>query len=154
MKRLALLLAFSLSACLAQPTPAPTATIRAPLVITAEENPHAPKPGDDQLNRTEVILTSINLSERTDLAPVRVQVNFLGSMPGACNELRLQVKPPDKEYRIFIEAYSLTDPKINCENVFQQFETNILLGEYSSGRYAVWVNDEFVGDFISYTTSR
>ena len=150
MKRLIFLLAFLLSGCLAQPAPAPTSTPAAPFTITAEENPRAPQPGDDQLNREYVILTSINLIERIDLDPARVQITFSGSMPGVCNELRLQVAPPDKEYRIAIDAYSMADPKIKCENVFQQFETTILLGVYSPGRYAVWVNAEYVGDFVTY----
>ncbi|MDD2921224.1 MAG: hypothetical protein PHQ36_02965 [Anaerolineales bacterium] len=142
--------AFMLSACLAPPISAPTAVVRAPSVIAAEENPHAPKPEDAQLNRAEIIVASVDLSDRADLDPVRVQVNFLGSMPGVCKELRLQVKPPDEQYRIFIEAYSVANPKIKCPNVFQQFETNILLGVYTSGKYSVWVNEKFVGDFISY----
>ena len=145
-----LLLASLLSGCLVMPTPVPTNTTSAPYALSAEENLYAPKPEDDQLNRAEVILTSINLSEQTNLNPVRVDINFLGSMPSVCNELRIQISPPEKDFRINIEVYSVTDPKINCENVFQQFETNILLGVYSPGRYTVWVNNEFVGDFVSY----
>ncbi len=141
---------FLLSACLTIPTPTPTETTFTPYIITKEENLYAPKPEDDQLNRTEVILTSINLSERANFTPTRVEINFLGSMPSVCNELRAEIKAPDNQYRIFIEAYSVKDPKIKCENVFQQFEADILLGEYSSGKYSVWVNNEFIGDFISY----
>ncbi len=131
-------------------TPQPTLTPVAPQVISAEENPYAPQIGDEKKILAGVIVTAVNLSERVELNPARVQVNFLGSMPSVCNELRLQVNPPDMEYRIVIEAYSLSDPNINCENVFQQFETNILLGVYSPGRYFIWVNDEYIGDFILY----
>lgn len=73
-----------------------------------------------------------------------------GYMPSVCNELRIKVNPPDENFRIFIEVYSLIDPTIKCEDVFQQFETSILFGEYSSGRYTVWVNEGLVGDFVSY----
>jgi len=149
-KRLAFLLALLLSSCIRQPTPEPTSTPRAPQVLSAEDNPYAPKIEDVGLVRAGIILTSIHLSERTDLNPARIQINFLGSMPRTCNEFRLQVTPPDKEYRIFIEAYSMTDPETKCENVFQQFETDILLGAYSPGRYTIWVNNEYVGDFVSY----
>jgi hypothetical protein len=149
-KKLIFLLAFLLGACFARPTPEPTPTARAPQILSAEENPYAPKNEDMKLIRAGVILTSIHLSERIDLDPARVEVGFLGSMPSVCNDLRLQIEPPDKEYRIFIEAYSVADPNINCENVFQQFETSILLGVYSPGRYLVLVNNQYVGDFISY----
>jgi len=150
MRKPAFLPAFLLSACLAVSTPEATSTPGTPLVIMVEQNPYAPKPRDDRLDRTGIILTSINLTERTDLDPARVEIDFLGSMPGVCNELRMQINPPDEEYRIYIETYSAADPNIKCENVFQQFEASILLGIYSPGRYSVWVNDEFVGDFISY----
>lgn len=150
MKRLTLLLTFFLAACFAPPAPAATVTPRQPQALSPEENPYAPQAEDVKMLRAGVILTSIQLSERTDLDPARVQVNFLGSMPSVCNALRLDVRPPDAEYRVRIEAYSLIDPQINCENVFQQFETMILLGAYSPGRYAVWVNDEYVGDFVAY----
>jgi hypothetical protein len=150
MKRLVFVLAFLISACFAPAASQPTSTASVPFIFAAEENPHAPKPDDDRLSRVDVILTSVNLSERTDLTPVRVQVNLSGSMPGACNEFRAKVNPPDKEYHIYIEAYSVTDPAVKCQDVFQQFETNILLGVYSPGRYFTWVNDVYVGDFVVY----
>lgn len=150
MKKLIVLFAFGLSACLAQPTPEPTSTVSAPQILRMEENAHASQIEDVKKIRAGIIITAVNLSERTELNPSRIQVNFLGSMPSVCNELRIQVKPPDMEYRIFVEVYSLTDPQVNCENVFQQFETNILLGVYSPGRYFIWVNDNYIGDFVSY----
>jgi len=150
MKRFALLFVFFLGACLPQPTPEPTRAVSAPRILSVEDNPYAPKIEDVQMIRAGILLTAIQLSERTDLDPSRIQVNFLGSMPSVCNELRMEVNPPDAEYRIHIEAYSLTDPNLKCENVFQQFETDILLGVYSPGRYTIWVNGNFVGDFVSY----
>jgi subtilisin-like proprotein convertase family protein len=71
-------------------------------------------------------------------------------MPSVCNELRIKVNPPNAAYQIFIEIYSIVNPNRNCENVFQQFETSILLGEYSTGQYSIWVNGSFVGDIVSY----
>jgi hypothetical protein len=149
-KRLTLLLAFLLSACLAQPTPEPTVTPRTPQILRMENNPYAPQLDDVRKVRAGIIITAVNLSERTDLNPSRIQVNFLGSMPSTCSELRLEVKPPNMEYQLHIAAYSLTDTQAKCENVFQQFETNILLGVYSPGRYYIWVNGEYIGDFVSY----
>jgi hypothetical protein len=47
-------------------------------------------------------------------------------------------------------VYSLMNPDINCDNVFQQFEADVLLGVYSPGRYTVWINNGLIGDFIIY----
>ena len=150
MKKLVVLLAFVLSACAALPTPETTVTPRAPQVLRMEDNPHAPQIEDVKKVRAGVVITAVNLSERVDLNPARIEVNFLGSMPSTCNDLRLEVSPPNKEYQIHIAAYSLIDPNTNCENVFQQFETQILLGAYSPGRYFIWVNDQYIGDFVAY----
>ena len=139
-----------LSACAVQPaaTPLPT-TENLPFVITPEENPYAPRPEDSGTQRSEVILTSIDLSERSDLTPVRNEFHVLGSMPSTCNELRIKVNPPNQDYQIFIEIYSISDPVLKCDNVFQQFNITVLLGVYSAGRFTIWVNDGYIGDFIS-----
>lgn len=150
MKKLTLLiLIFILSACVASPTPEPTSTIAAPLVITAEDNPYSPQPGDTALRLTGVVLTSINLVERSDLTPVRVELNLLGSLPSVCNQLRMEVSPPNEQYQIFVDVYSLINPNKNCDNVFQQFEASVLLGAYSPGKYTVWINKGYIGDFVS-----
>lgn len=138
-----------LASCIAQPAPAPTSTASLPYVITQEENPYPPQTEDLGRERNEVILTSLNLFERSDLTPSRVGLDILGSMPGTCDELRVNINPPDASFQIFIEIYSIADQKLKCENVFQQVEAKILLGIYSAGRYTIWVNDKYVGDFVS-----
>jgi hypothetical protein len=137
-----------LTACLSTPTPTPTGTPAGPSILTAEDNVHAPKPEDSGLARTGVILTSINLTERTDLDPVRVELNLFGSLPSVCNELRVAVNPPNQRYEIFMEVYSVVNSNLDCENVFRQFEASILFGVYSPGRYTVWVNEGLIGDFV------
>jgi hypothetical protein len=150
MKRFIILfLTLVLSACIAQPTPEPTPTASAPFVIKQEENPYPPRPDDTSKRRGGVILTSMNLSERTDLTPLQNEFHVLGSMPSSCSELRITINPPNDTYQIFIEIYSVVDPNLKCENVFQQFDATLLLGIYSAGRYTIWANDGFVGDFIS-----
>lgn len=146
----ALCLTLLVSACFAQPTIESTPTIAAPLVIKQEENPYAPRLEDVSMREAGVILTSLDLSELPDTTPLRSELTILGSMPSVCNELRIKVNPPDDSYQIFIEIYSIVNPDVNCENVFQQFETSILLGEYSAGQYTIWVNGSFVGDIVSY----
>jgi hypothetical protein len=151
MKRtLFLLLILIVSACTTQPTQEPTPTASTPFVLKQEENPYAPKTGDLSLKEDGVTLTSLSLSERYDLTPIRAELHILSSMPSVCSELRIKVNPPNVEYQISIEIYSVADPKQNCENVFQQIETTILLGTYSAGQYTIWVNDIFVGSIASY----
>lgn len=149
---LLLLIFFTLTACVSQAGQAatPTSSAAAPLVFRSEENPFAPQPSDAGLQQAGVILTSLDLIERTDLDPLRIELNILGSMPSVCSELRIQVSPPDDELNLKVNVYSLSDPKQNCDNVFQQFKANIMLGQYSPGQYSVWVNDLFVGNFTSY----
>jgi hypothetical protein len=150
MKKFApLFFVFILSACLPQPATELPPTASSPYVIRGEDNPFSPQPADSSNQRDEIILTSANLAERSDLTPIRNELLVSGSMPGTCNELRIKINPPDDEYQILIEVYSIADRKLKCESVFQQFEAVVLLGIYSPGRYTIWVNDHYVGDFIS-----
>ena len=145
-----LFLVLFLSACIAQPTPESTPISDAPFVIELEDNPYAPKPEDISMQIGGVVLTSLDLAEQADSVPVRVNLILLGSLPRTCDELRIDVAYPDEQYRIVVEVYSLVNTNVKCENVFQQFEAAVLLGVYSAGRYNVWVNNELVGDFVSY----
>jgi|OpeIllAssembly_1097287.scaffolds.fasta_scaffold876175_1 hypothetical protein len=147
-----LLLILVLSACAAQPTqePTPTPIPNAPYVLVQEENSYAPKMEDLNLKQDGVLLTSVDLSERYDLTPIRAEFHVLGSMPTTCNQLRINVNPPNAKYEIRIEIYSISTPLPKCENVFQQIDAVILLGVYSPGKYTIWANDSYVGDFSSY----
>lgn len=152
MKRVCILLVcLLLTACTAlQPAPPPTSTASAPYVIKGEDNPYAPLLEDVSLKQDRVIITSASLSERYDLTPIRAELHLLGSMPSVCSELRVKVNPPDEQYRIIVEVYSVSDLKLNCENVFQQFKISMLLGQYSPGQYTVWVNDNLAGTLAAY----
>jgi hypothetical protein len=149
-KILATILGFALSACIAAPTPIVTATPPAPYRITPDENPFEPQLEDTGRQVALVVITSVLLSERYEFTPPRAAINITGYMPSVCNELRIEISPPDEEFRVFVEAYSLIDPDIRCDDVFQQFEADILLGTYSPGRYSVWINGALAGDFVSY----
>ncbi len=145
----ALAATLTLSACLSLPGAPPTESPASPQILRAEENPHAPQFNDFEKNRAGAQITSATLSMRTELDPPRAQVDLWGSVPSPCSELRLNVLPPDAQYRIRIEAYSLKDPRLRCENFLRQFQTSLLLGVYSPGRYFVWVNDLYIGDFVA-----
>lgn len=151
MKRgILLLFVLTLAACLPIPATEAAPTPISARQLTPADNPYAPADDDIRLQRGGVTINSVNLAERLDLTPRRVTVYFIGSMPSVCSELRVEVRPPDNERRIFIEIYSLMDPSAACERVFQRFEAAILLGTYTDGRYTVWVNGELVGDFTVY----
>jgi hypothetical protein len=151
MKKIIILLSSALlCACIPAPTPEATQTPPAPYRITPDENPFAPRTNDADRQTASVTITSVTISERYEFTPPRAAIVVTGYMPGVCNELRVKIEPPDEDFRVFIEAYSLRDPNIQCDDVFQQFEAEILLGRYSSGRYSVWVNDALAGDFVSY----
>ena len=148
---LSLLLSLFLVSCTAlQPPPTPTPTVAPPLVLKSEENPYAPKLEDVSLKQDNVTLTAVSLSERYDLTPIRAQLYISGSMPSVCSEPRVKVNPPNGQYQINVEVYSVANFKLKCENVFQQFEASILLGQYSPGQDTVWVNDNFAGTIASY----
>ena len=129
-----LLLVLILSACTTQPTQEPTPTTSSPYVLLQEENPYAPKMEDLNLKQDGVILTSLDLFERFDLTPIRAEFHILGSMPTTCSQLRIKVNPPNTKRQINIEIYSISNPVLNCENVFQQIDAFILLGVYSAGQ--------------------
>ncbi|HMZ06060.1 MAG TPA: hypothetical protein PK078_00460 [Anaerolineales bacterium] len=139
-----------ISACAPLSTAEPTSTAALPYRITPDENNYAPQVDDSGRLPAGVTITATALSERYDFTPPRAMLTLSGYMPSVCNELRIKVNPPDENFRIFIEVYSLIDPEIKCDDVFQQFETSVLFGEYSSGRYTVWVNEGLVGDFVAY----
>lgn len=145
-----LIAAFLIGACIPAPTPEPTPTASLPYRITPDENPHQPRVEDVGRQIAAVTITSVDLSERYDFSPPRAVLGLIGYMPSVCNELRVDIAPPDENFNVFIEVYSLVNPGVQCDSVFQQFETSILLGTYSPGRYYVWINETLVGDFVSY----
>lgn len=144
------LLVLILSSCIVAPTPEPTPTASAPYRITPDENPFEPQIEDVGRQIATVTITSVSLSELYDYSPPRSMLSLVGYMPSVCNELRVDIGAPDEDYNVFIEIYSLIDATIQCDNVFQQFETSILLGTYSPGRYSVYINGALMGDFVSY----
>jgi len=142
--------ALLITACIPIPAATPTPTDIPPYRISPDENPFAPQLEDVSRQVATVNITSVSFSERYDFSPLRAVINFVGYMPSVCNELRIDISDPDEEYNVYIEVYSLINPDVQCDNVFQQFETSLLLGTYSPGRYSVWVNGALTGDFVSY----
>jgi hypothetical protein len=57
------------------------------------------------------------------------------------------VSKPDAQNRIQVEAYSVIDPNRLCTQVISPFETQITLGSFTSGKYSVYINGEYLGEF-------
>lgn len=148
--RLLMLIILLLVGCTTLPTPEPTATAVVPYRITPDENLFVPQLEDVNWQVATVTIMSVGLSEQYEFSPPRAMLTLVGYMPSVCNELRVNINPPDEDFNLYVDVYSLINPDVQCDNVFQQFETSILLGTYSPGRYAVWVNDVLMGDFVSY----
>jgi hypothetical protein len=145
-----LILIIGLCACSLEATPVPTTSPGGPIILSSGDNPYSPLPEDVNLSRAGVVLTSMNLVEEGGDKDPRIVLRILGSLPTPCNELRIKPRAPDEKYRIMIDAYSVVNANLNCEDVLTQFDARMELGRYSPGRYTVWVNDQLVGDFVTY----
>jgi hypothetical protein len=111
-------------------------------------NPFAPKPGDEKLTRTEIIISDLDLLIRESYPP-QIALSISGELPTPCHELRAEVTPPDPENRIMVSVYSVTDPNLACVQVLKPFQEYIEIGTFTQGRYSVWVNGELAGEFDS-----
>ncbi len=79
--------------------------------------------------------------------PVQVMLELEGFLPTPCHRLQVEVAELDEENRIYVEAYSLTDPSIDCIQILKDFSESVLLGKFTTGSYTVWLNGENVGEF-------
>lgn len=111
----------------------------------ASPAPWQPAPSDKNLERGEVFLQSTDIRTLESLPP-QFMLSLKGSLPTPCHQLRVQVSPPDAQNEIQVEVYSLVDPQEICIQMLQDFEVNIPLGSFASGRYQVVVNGEQVGE--------
>lgn len=106
----------------------------------------APQPGDDELQRGEVFISSTELL-MLESYPLQVQMLIQGDLPTPCHELRFIVSQPDEQGNIEVEAYSLVDPGQICIQVMEPFEVSLSLGSYTEGSFIVLINGEQVEYF-------
>jgi hypothetical protein len=97
-------------------------SIPPPSVLISADNEYRLQPDEETLTRGGVEISSVSLIERVDLNPIRVEVNFLGSLPTTCNQLRLEVGLPDDQYQINITAYSIVKPSPNASRCFSSLK--------------------------------
>jgi len=108
--------------------------------------PFVPKPDDTRLLRGNVFINESELLIRESFPP-QITLSLSGDLPTPCHELRVDVREPDSENKINVEAYSVVDPDQVCIQVLEPFQANIDLGTFPSGHYTVWINGEMVGEF-------
>lgn len=111
-----------------------------------EYSPLDPLPDEGKMIRGNL---SIGTSEVVlmESFPVQVSLRVSGMLPTPCNLPRAELTGPDKDNKIYIEMWTLTDPDAVCIQVLQPFEVSIPLGSYESGSYTVYMNGEEVGEF-------
>ncbi|RPI81701.1 MAG: hypothetical protein EHM41_20060 [Chloroflexi bacterium] len=121
--------------------------------IPGEEDPvdlsdWEPQPGDDELTRGEVTITTSDILTLESFPPQFV-VHIEGEKGNPCAYIRAVSSEPGTNGRIDIEVYALIDPLILCAAVTDQFEINFPLGSLPTGNYTVFVNGEQVGEIMA-----
>lgn len=163
-----LALGLVLAACSAVQTPAPTSTPTEEMpmpVATLPADPDAPvsnepgsaepqpeppsylpKPEDKNWIKSNVYIEGAEILTLESFPP-QFMLHVAGNLPNPCHQLRIKVNPPDKEQRVVVEVYSVTDPGKNCIEVIQPFDVNARLDAgLSAGKYSVLVNDNLIGE--------
>lgn len=133
------------------PTPGADTAVTSPPVDSMPTNepitnPFAPQPGDESLTRGNVYINEASLIIRESFPP-QISLTLSGDLPTPCNQLRVEVKPPDGEKKIVVDVYSVVDPSQICMQVLEPFDAVIDLGTFPTGHYMVWVNGEMAGEF-------
>jgi hypothetical protein len=134
-----------------EPTPEPDTPVTSPPgdnVSTNEPvlNPFAPQPGDESFTRGNVYINEASLIIRESFPP-QISLTLTGDLPTPCNQLRVEISPPDQQNKILVDVYSVVDPSQVCAQVLEPFEESLDLGTFPTGHYTVWVNGSMAGEF-------
>ena len=113
---------------------------------TATPQADLPTPTDSNLLRGNAYLDSAELLT-LESYPLQFTLALKGNLPTPCNQLRVDVSPPDAENRINVDVYSMANPDRICAQMLAPFEENIPLGSFSAGHYTLWVNGELIAEF-------
>jgi hypothetical protein len=109
-------------------------------------NPFAPQPGDESFTRGNVYINEASLIIRESFPP-QISLTLTGDLPTPCNQLRVEISPPDQQNKILVDVYSVVDPSQVCAQVLEPFEESLDLGTFPTGHYTVWVNGSMAGEF-------
>jgi hypothetical protein len=135
---------FTLSAC-APVTNVPPVDIQTATPQGSETSP-SPIPTDSNFVRGNVFVDSTDLLI-LESYPLQFMLALKGSLPTPCNQLRVDVSPPDSENKISVDVYSVVPADAICAQVLEPFEENFPLGSFPAGHYTLWVNGELVTEF-------
>lgn len=110
-----------------------------------DEEDFAPKPGDEDKIRNDVLIEgAVVRTAVSDANEFMLDLN--GSLRNPCYELRVVVQPPNEEDRIDVDVYAVLSPDSICTQVLSPYKASVLVGTYTGGKYTVWVNGEKIGD--------
>ena len=84
---------------------------------------------------------------KKESGPAQVELVIYGNLPTPCNQLRVMVSEPNANKQIDIKVYSVSDPEKMCIQVLEPFQTSIPLGDLSSGKYTILLNEEKAVEF-------
>lgn len=106
----------------------------------------ATPPGDPQAGPVHINSTDLLVAESY---PVQIFLHVTGDLPTPCHEFQSQVAAPDEQNRIYVTAWSESDPTAICIQVLEPFNVNlpIRMEGAADGTYTVWLNGELVGEF-------
>ena len=108
-------------------------------------SPWQPASGDDKLIRGEAFINQNQILVLESFPP-QFMLTIEGALPTPCHELRVEILDPDKQDRIYVEVFSLSEPDEICVQVLESFDESVPLKGFPSGEYSVWVNGEEVGE--------
>jgi hypothetical protein len=111
---------------------------------------YKPQTSDDNLKRGNVFVELKDTEIITmESDPVQVNVLLKGNLPDPCHELRVVPTTDEAAKRVDLEVYSLTKKGGACITVLQPFESTIMLGSFSGGKFEIFINGEKLGEFDS-----
>jgi hypothetical protein len=106
-----------------------------------------PAPGDENLTRGDVILEWADILTLESFPP-QFMLNLRGNLRSGCDQLRVDVSPPDANNRVVVSVYSVRDPNQMCTEALVPFDVNVHLKTGAPGPHQVVVNGEPVGEFM------
>jgi hypothetical protein len=140
---------FILSACSPATQIPPTANIETATPHVSEPSPiptFTTVPTDVNLVRGNAFVDSAELLT-LESSPLQFTLALKGNLPTPCNQLRVDVNPPDSDDKIIVDVYSVAKADEICAQVVEPFEENVPLGSFPAGHYSLWVNGELVTEF-------
>lgn len=140
---------FTLSACEPATNVPPTANIETATPHVSEPSTiptFTPVPMDENLVRGNAFIDSAELLI-LESSPLQFTLALKGSLPTPCNQLRVDISPPDSENKIVVDVYSVVNADEICAQVVEPFEENVPLGSFPAGHYTLWINGELVTEF-------